>query len=153
MKKINFLIGSISVITVLNLCNLSHLSGQNVSVNQTGAPANTSALLDIDAAPGNNKGFLIPRVPLASVTDATTIATPATSLIVYNNGSGALLPAGYWYNSGTSGAPVWVQLHNGGSPGTAWSVFGNTGTTPSTSAIGTAIGAGQNYVGTTDAKD
>jgi hypothetical protein len=31
--------------------------------------------------------------------------------------------------------------------------LGNTGTTPSTSAIGTAIGAGQHYAGTRDAKD
>ena len=35
----------------------------------------------------------------------------------------------------------------------AWLTVGNTGTTPSSSVIGTAIGAGQNYVGTTDAKD
>jgi hypothetical protein len=126
---------------------------QNVSINNTGALPNVSSLLDIDAAPGNNKGLLIPRVPLVSITDAVTIATPATSLIVYNNGAGALLPAGYWYNSGTPASPVWVQLLNGGSPGTAWLLLGNTGTTPSTSAIGTAIGTGQHYVGTRDAKD
>jgi hypothetical protein len=126
---------------------------QNVSINNTGALPNASSLLDIDAAPGNNKGLLIPRVPLASITDAVTIATPATSLIVYNNGAGTLLPAGYWYNSGTPASPLWVQLLNGGSPGTAWLLLGNTNTTPSTSAIGTAIGAGQHYIGTRDAKD
>jgi hypothetical protein len=132
-------------------CNVSY--SQNVSINNTGALPNVSSLLDIDAAPGNNKGLLIPRVPLVSITDAVTIATPATSLIVYNNGAGALLPAGYWYNSGTPASPLWVQLLNGGSPGTAWLLLGNTGTTPSTSAIGTAIGAGQHYAGTRDAKD
>lgn len=126
---------------------------QNVSINNTGALPNVSALLDIDAAPGNNKGLLIPRVALTSVTDAVTIATPATSLIVYNNGAGALLPAGYWYNSGTPASPLWVQLLNGGSPGTAWLLSGNTSTTPSTSPIGTAIGAGQHFIGTRDAKD
>jgi len=35
----------------------------------------------------------------------------------------------------------------------AWLTVGNTGSTPSSSAIGTPIGAGQNYAGTTDAKD
>ena len=124
-----------------------------MSVNTTGALPNVSALLDIDAAPGNNKGLLIPRIPLASITDATTIPTPATSLIVYNNGSGALLPAGFWYNSGTPASPLWVQLLNGGSPGTAWLLSGNSNTIPSTSAIGTAIGTGQHYIGTRDAKD
>jgi hypothetical protein len=132
-------------------CGLSF--SQNASINTTGALPHISALLDIDAAPNNNKGLLIPRVPLASITDAVTIATPATSLIVYNNGLGTLLPAGYWYNSGTPASPLWVQLLNGGSPGTAWLLLGNTGTTPSTSPIGTAIGTGQNYVGTRDAKD
>src|SRR6185295_17447599 len=81
-------------------------SAQNVSINNTGALPNVSSLLDIDAAPGNNKGLLIPRVPLASATDAATITTPATSLIVFNNGAGALLPAGYWYNSGTPASPL-----------------------------------------------
>ncbi len=126
---------------------------QNVSINNTGALPNVSSLLDIDAAPGNNKGLLIPRIPLASATDAVTITTPATSLIVYNNGAGALLPAGYWYNSGTPASPLWVQLLHSGLPAASWLLLGNTGSTPSTSAIGTAIGAGQNYVGTRDAKD
>lgn len=126
---------------------------QNISVNTTGALPNVSALLDVDAAPGNNKGLLIPRIPLASLTDATTIPTPAISLLVYNTGTGGLLPAGYWYNSGTSTSPLWVQLLNSGSAVTAWLLLGNTGTTPSTSPIGTAIGAGQHYIGTRDAKD
>jgi hypothetical protein len=135
------------------VCGCSVSFSQNVSINNTGALPNASSLLDIDAAPGNNKGLLIPRVPLVSVTDAVTIASPATSLIVYNNGAGALIPAGYWYNSGTPASPLWVQLLNGGSPGTAWLLLGNTNTTPSTSPIGTAIGAGQHYAGTRDAKD
>lgn len=154
---LNRKVGSMSIVTMYFIilgCGISGSSlSQNMSVNTTGALPNVSALLDIDAAPNNNKGLLIPRIPLASVTDATTIPTPATSLIVYNNGSGALLPAGYWYNSGTPASPLWVQLLTGGSPGTAWLLTGNTSTTPSTSAIGTAIGAGQHFIGTRDAKD
>ena len=140
-----------TLIFIIFGCSVS--LSQNVGINNTGALPNVSSLLDIDAAPGNNKGLLIPRIPLVSITDAVTIATPAPSLIVYNNGLGALLPAGYWYNSGTAASPLWVQLLSGGSPGTAWLLLGNTGTTPSTSPIGTAIGAAQHYVGTRDAKD
>ncbi|MES2139822.1 MAG: hypothetical protein V4511_08930 [Bacteroidota bacterium] len=110
---------------------------QNIGINTSGAVPNSSSLLDIDAAPGNNKGLLIPRMALVSSTDATTITNPATSLLVYHTGSGGLPIAGYYYNSGTSGSPVWVQLLNGGSPGTAWMLTGNTGTTGGPHFLGT----------------
>ncbi|MBI3502377.1 MAG: tail fiber domain-containing protein [Bacteroidetes bacterium] len=104
MKKI------ISLIPLLSLIPLISLS-QNVGINPTGATPNSSAGLDVDFT---NKGVLIPRVALTGVNDAATIPSPATSLIVYNNGSGGLSPAGYYYNSNTPGSPVWSQLLNGG---------------------------------------
>jgi hypothetical protein len=111
-----------------------------VGINYAGAVPNTSALLDIDAGTGTKKGLLIPRIALVSSTDGATITNPAATLMVYNLGTGGLSPAGYFYNTGTSGSPVWVQLLNGGSPGTAWALAGNTGTT-----------AGTHFLGTTDA--
>ncbi|MHB8262000.1 MAG: hypothetical protein ACYDEC_17210, partial [Bacteroidia bacterium] len=62
----------------------SGIGAQNVGINSTGATPDPSSLLDINAAPSNNKGLLIPRISLASTTDVTTIPTPATSLVVYN---------------------------------------------------------------------
>ena len=95
-------------VSVIANCLLPTISfSQNIAINQTGNPANTSALLDVDAT---NKGVLIPRVSLNSTTDAATIATPATSLLVYNTGSGGLSPAGYYFNSGTPASPQWKQL-------------------------------------------
>lgn len=83
---------------------------QNVGINPTGALPNTSAMLDVDAT---NKGVLIPRVTLTGPTDAITIPSPATGLLVWNLGSGGGLLAGYYYyNSGTPVAPIWVQLSN-----------------------------------------
>lgn len=113
-------------------------SAQNIAINSTGNAANSSAGLDVDFT---NRGLLIPRVSLTATTDATTIATPATSLLVYNSnaamtgGSGV----GYYYNAGTSGAPNWVRLLTTGSN---WLLTGNAGTT-----------AGTNFLGTTDAQD
>ena len=79
---------------------------QNIGINTSGALPDASALLDIDAAPGNNKGLLIPRVSLISTTDVTTIVTPATSLLVYNtNASMTGGAVGFWYYDGTQ----WVQ--------------------------------------------
>jgi hypothetical protein len=63
-----------------------------------------SAQLQIDAT---NKGVLFPRVTLQSATDATTIPTPAKSLMVYS--MGGALPDGLYVNFGTPAAPVWQQ--------------------------------------------
>jgi hypothetical protein len=80
-------------------------SAQNVAVNATGATADPSAILDVNAT---NAGLLVPRINLASLTDAATIANPTTSLLVYN--TNAALGTGYYYNSGTPAAPVWTSL-------------------------------------------
>lgn len=68
---------------------------------QTGIGTTTpdpSAKLDVTST---NKGFLPPRVTLTSSTDATTIPSPATGLLVYNTGNNAGLRAGYYYWNGT----------------------------------------------------
>jgi hypothetical protein len=52
-----------------------------------------------------NKGFLPPRVTLTSATDATTIASPAEGLLVYNLGSVGL-QSGYYYWNGASWATI-----------------------------------------------
>ena len=123
---------------------------QNTGINTNGATPDVSAMLDVDVsalAANNKKGLLIPRVALISAADATTIPTPATSLLVYCTGTGGLSPAGYYYNSGTSGSPAWVQLiPGGGNAGTEWLLAGNTltGTLPSTP---------NEWIGTTNAAD
>lgn len=70
-----------------------------------------SAKLDITAT---DKGFLPPRVTLTSSTDATTIPSPATGLLVYNTGNNAGLRAGYYYWNGTDwttiATPISAQI-------------------------------------------
>ena len=63
---------------------------------------NASAKLDVYST---NKGFLPPRVTLTSATDASTIASPAEGLLVYNLGSVGL-QAGYYYWNGASWATI-----------------------------------------------
>jgi hypothetical protein len=108
---------------------------QNVAINSTGNPPDNSAMLDIDAS---NKGLLIPRVALTSATDITTISSPATSLMVYNTGTGGLTPAGYYFWDGSK----WVKFLITGTPSDAWLTTGNAGTTPA-----------NNFLGTTDNQD
>jgi uncharacterized protein (TIGR02145 family) len=80
---------------------------QNVGINDDGSAPDNSAMLDVSAS---NKGLLIPRVALTGASDATTIASPATSLLIYNTTDGSGLVPGYYYNAGTSAASVWTKL-------------------------------------------
>ena len=74
-------------------------------MSQTGIGTTTphaSAKLDVTST---NKGFLPPRVTLTSVTDATTIPSPAEGLLVYNLGSSGL-QAGYYYWNNANWATI-----------------------------------------------
>mgnify|MGYP006910061808 CR=1 FL=1 len=124
------------------LYSLCGYAQQGVSINTSGAPADSSAMLDVSSA---SKGLLIPRVSLASINDLSTITNPAVSLLVYNtNAAMAGGAIGFWYFDGT----VWVQaLGPQGPPGAdgsadAWSLTGNAGTFPWV-----------NFIGTTDSSD
>jgi len=99
MKKTFFL----SIITILSA---TFSFAQNVAINADASLPNNSAMLDVKSA---TKGLLIPRVALTGTNDVTTIANPATSLLIYNtaniSGSVGVTP-GYYYWTGAA----WVQL-------------------------------------------
>ena len=67
-----------------------------------------SALLDIEAAPNNLKGVLIPRVPLVSTTDNSNInnGKTASSLLVFNTTTNESVTPGYYYWFGNQ----WVRI-------------------------------------------
>lgn len=113
-------------------------TGTAIGIGTTGP--NASSVLDITST---SKGLLIPRIALTSATDAVTIASPATSLLIYNTASAGTSPndvaPGYYYWDGAR----WLRIATGpGAVGTAWALNGNAGTTPAT-----------NFIGTTDAVD
>src|SRR5687768_11929497 len=104
---------------------LLNLNAQNVAINTTGAVANNSAMLDIDAT---NKGLLIRRVAVTATNNNAPIGPGlATSLMVYNTATAgaantAVTP-GYYYWDGTQ----WVRFVTGSLPGPDWTVIGNAG--------------------------
>jgi hypothetical protein len=68
--------------------------------------------------------MLIPRVSLTSTSDVTTIANPATSLLVYNTNAGMSNGSvGFYYWNGM----VWVKLNDGSvnSANNFWTANGN----------------------------
>lgn len=67
-----------------------------------------SAKLDVTAT---NKGALLPRIPLTSATDQTTIPSPAIGLLVYNTGTAGLTYKGYVFWNGAE----WRTFNNSSS--------------------------------------
>jgi len=72
------------------------VTAQSVAVNNTGAAADTSAMLDVNS---NTKGLLVPRM---TAQQRSGIATPATGLLVYQTDGNA----GFYYFSGSA----WLLL-------------------------------------------
>lgn len=65
---------------------------QSVSINNTGATADTSAMLDVSST---QKGLLIPRM---SAAQRNAIATPATGLLIYQTDG----DSGFYYYNGAA---------------------------------------------------
>lgn len=93
------------------------LFGQSVSINDSGAPAASSSILDVSST---NSGVLIPRMTAA---ERSAIASPAQGLLVYQTTE----PGGFYYNQGTAVAPNWLLLQ----PGENVTTQGNTFNGPS----------------------
>lgn len=113
-------------VLAITFCKPENAGAQSLAVNTSGATANASSILDVSST---SKGILIPRVSLTGTGDATTIASPATSLLVYNTSSAGGLTPGYYYWNGTA----WVGV----AYTTTWLLRGNSGTSAATHFIGT----------------
>lgn len=102
MKKIVLLLALLTVLSA------TQAFGQSVGINTDGSIPDASAILDIKS---NSRGLLIPRMSSAQI---AAIINPATGLMVYQTDGSA----GIYFNSGTSGSPVWKKLvaDSGGAP-------------------------------------
>jgi uncharacterized protein (TIGR02145 family) len=120
---------------------------QNVGINSTGNVPNSSAMLDVSAT---NKGLLIPNVELTGTTNAGPITSPAVSLLVYNIATTGDVTPGFYYNSGSTGFPVWTKLLTNVADGSETKVTAGTnltitgiGTTASPYVVGRSPGTNQ----------
>ncbi len=127
-------------IRIIMLCLLSHISNpesvfsQNNNVGIGTLTPKPSALLDVDAAPSNNKGMLVPRL---TALQRLAISSPANSLLVFDTDSACF----FYYNSITSN---WKSLCRGSSGG-----IGLTGNTGAAGITGSTGAAGTGIIGTT----
>ncbi len=78
-----------------------------VSINTDGADPDGSAMLDVKST---DKGMLVPRM---TTDQRTTISSPATGLLVFDETTG-----GFWFYNGS----VWTDLS---APDSDWTISGN----------------------------
>jgi len=106
---------------IISFCLLTVLSYAQVGIGTTNPDA--SSALDVSSS---DSGLLIPRVSLVNVTNGTSpIATPATSLLVWNTNAAVLggNGVGYYFWNGANWIPIsragntLNQAYNQGGPG------------------------------------
>jgi hypothetical protein len=102
----------------------AHQAAAQVGIGTT--TPDVSAALDIRAS---NKGLLIPQVTLTSLSDATTIPTPGTGLLVFNRNAAISGGVGFYYNAGPATAPRRTKRNTGTAPaGSGWLLSGHAAT-------------------------
>jgi hypothetical protein len=101
------------VVLVYILSCANHSIGQGLSINTSGAAADTSAMLDVAST---TKGILVPRM---DSTQRMSIYAPATGLLVYQ--TNGVTPGFYYYNGS-----AWAALAGGSGSGSSagWATSG-----------------------------
>ena len=83
------------------------LTKTNAQVGIGNVTPNVSAQLEVSAT---NKGVLIPRLSLTSASDAVTVPSPATYLMVVNTNAALQAGAGLYMNMGSPVVPNWTKI-------------------------------------------
>jgi len=103
-------------ILLLPLClaGSKQLKAQGVAINITGAPAKSSAVLDLSTGNGGKYGFLAPKVALQGTNVSAPVTAPSNGLLVYDtvnasSGVDTVSQGFYYWNSGT-----WCRLIDNG---------------------------------------
>ncbi|MEO7265318.1 MAG: hypothetical protein ABIW38_10415, partial [Ferruginibacter sp.] len=111
MKRIFFAIAILIIIFQFKV------HAQSVGINNTGAAANLSSILDVDVSGlANKKGMLAPRITLAQRTAMNPLPAAAQGLLVYQTDA----VQGFYYNTSLTTSPNWIFVNNSGT-GLAWS--------------------------------
>ena len=106
MKNLtNLFIAAVLTFSFITLQTLNCFA-QNIGINSSGSTPNASALLDVDASPGNNKGMLIPRVTQAQRIAMNPLPAAAQGLTVYQTDG----TEGFYYNISITTTPNWAFL-------------------------------------------
>ena len=89
----------IYTLLILAFVSVTAISGQGIAVNQSGAVADPSAIMDINA---QQKGLLIPRL---STIERNNINLPAKALLIFNTSTSR-----FEVNTGSAQLPTWEAI-------------------------------------------
>jgi len=129
-----------SIHLIMFMISVAFLRAQSVVISETESTPDPSAILDVQST---EKGVLVPRVTLESISSSDPVTDPAEGLLVYN--SSGDLPKGFYYWDSSE----WVYVLNSKSnlvpPGTITAFAGPAENVPE----GWLICDGQVYAQTT----
>ena len=139
MKSKNLILMAVVALLLLGQYNVY---AQGMGVNASGSAADPSAMLDVSST---SQGMLVPRMTNANI---NLISNPATGLMVFQTDG----TSGFYYNSGTSGSPVWTSMSGSASAGTIIPFASGTPMIMTTIAgglvgTGTVVGFGSSVTG------
>lgn len=107
MKLTNWALAIISIL----------FSGGNLNAQIGIGNSSPAASAELDVT-SSTKGVLVPRLALSSVTSASPVSSPATSLLIYNTATAGTFPnnvtPGYYYWNGTTWQRLEDQTSNPG---------------------------------------
>lgn len=92
-------------IIYLSVMLFSAISFAQVKIGGTDGTPNKDAMLEIQS---DNKGMLLPRVALTSLTSPAPLAEHVSGMVVYNTATGTGITPGLYHNNGVS----WAKLVN-----------------------------------------
>lgn len=104
-KQISILLFALGILHTQN-----HAFSQGVAINSSNTPPDPSAMLDVQST---DKGILIPRM---TQSQRDGIINPANGLMIYQTDN----TPGFYFNAGTSSAPVWQPVGNNAGAGSQW---------------------------------
>lgn len=106
------------LVLLVSVCMIStqfEAYSQGVAINETNAPPDPSAMLDIESG---EKGILIPRM---NQSQRNGIMDPANGLMIYQTDN----TPGFYYNAGTSATPDWQMVGSNAGTGSQWITSGS----------------------------
>lgn len=137
-KRILHIVLPVLLIAISSLFSIAVQAQGGVKIGQNPTTINPNAVVEIES---NNKGLLLPRVALSSLTNPAPLSAFVKGMVVFNTASTDSILPGLYYSEGTKWVKVnQVSAPSGGATGTtSWNLSGNGFTTPA------------DFLGTTDA--
>lgn len=120
-------IARLYLLTSAILCISSTLSDAQTRLKLGNEPTmmDTNAVLDLGTG---NRGLLLPRVSLSSLSSAAPMGNHIEGMVVYNTGFAEDVSPGFYYNNGSA----WIRLASGG---VSMNVYSSDGTLASPRTI------------------